>query len=178
MTSFSLLVFTLFPVLPVWQTFSNVEGGFEVESPGVMQHNIQQIQTDLGEIDYHTFYLSTQNDKKGNFFFQISYYQSDALEMPLDSTELISDFFAATVEQAAMSLSGEVLILDEIKFQNKFPGRFWRIHYNGGKTVMKTKAYLVNNRFYSIQVAVDADFSLDKDIDRFIDSFKLINLSN
>ena len=43
---------------------------------------------------------------------------------------------------------------------------------------MKTKAYLVNNRFYSIQVAVDADFSLDKDIDRFIDSFKLINLSN
>lgn len=168
-----LSAFTLFSA--TWQTFRTIEGGFEIQVPATLEHTIQQINTDLGPIDFHTYYLITENEKKGHFFFQVSYYESEALEIPADSLKLIEDFFAATVEQAAISVSGQVLILDEVAYQGLYPGRFWRIHYNGGRSVLKTKAYLVGDRYYSIQVAVDADFSLDDDIDRFMDSFKLID---
>lgn len=171
-------VLSLLISLSSWQTFRSVEGGFEVDVPGKMEHNIQQIRTDMGEINYHTYYLATQNDKQGNFFFQVSYYESEALTIPSDSSELLNKFFEATVEQAATSVSGQVLILDEIRYQGRYPGRFWRIHYNDGRSVLRTKAYLVGDKFYSIQVAVDSDFSLDKDIDHFIDSFKLIDSTN
>lgn len=157
-----------------WDTFRSIEGAFEIHTPAPMEHTVQQITTDLGDIDFHTYYLAVEREDRGNFFFQVSFYESEALQIPPDSLQLLADFFEATIEQAALSVSGEVVILDDINYQDKYPGRFWRIHYNGGRSVIKTKAYLVKNRFYSVQVAVDADFSLDGDIDRFMNSFKLL----
>ena len=171
--SYLLIIFhLLFSV--TWQTFQSLEGNFEIEVPGKFEHHVQQINSDLGIVDFHTFYLSTQNEKKGNFVYQVSYYRSESLQIPADSVDLLSEFFAATVEQSAISVSGEVLILDDITYQNKYPGKFWRTHYNDGRSVMKTKAFLIEGTYYSIQVAVDADFSLDKDLDRFLNSFKWI----
>jgi len=169
-----LIVFSLLTLFNPWKTFQSLEGRFEIEVPGELKHHVQQINTDLGAVDYHTYYLATQNDKEGNFVYQVSYYQAEALLIPADSVDLLADFFNATVEQSAKSVAGEVLILDDITYHNKFPGKFWRIHYNGGRTVMKTKAFLIEGIYYSIQVAVDADFSLDKDLDRFLNSFKYI----
>jgi len=163
---------------PEWTTFKSIEGKFQIEVPGEMEHTIQQIETDLGTINYHTFYLASLSDTSGNFVYMVSFYRSPSLLVPEDSIGLIGDFFDATVEQAAHSVSGEVLILDEIRYQNRYPGRFWRIHYNGGRSVLKTKAYLVDDTFYSIQVAVDASFGLSNEVDRFMNSFKLIDTIN
>ncbi|NND33519.1 MAG: hypothetical protein HKN76_13085 [Saprospiraceae bacterium] len=156
--------------------FRSIEAGFEVRVPGEMIHDIKQFQTEIGEINYHSFYYQSESDTSGSFVYVISYYDSPALKIPADSVTLIEEFFQSTVEQAAMSLAGEVLILDDISYRGKYPGKFWRLHYNGGRSVMKTKAFLVEGRFYSVQVAVEARFSLSDEIDNFMNSFKLINI--
>lgn len=157
-----------------WTTFKSIEGGFQIEVPGEMVQSTQQIDTDLGLVTYHSFHCTTLSETTGNYVYMVSFYRSPAINIPEDSTALIQEFFDATVEQAAQSVSGEVVILDQIKYQNRFQGRFWRIHYNGGRSVLKTKVYLAGDTFYSIQVAVDAAFGLSEEIDHFLDSFKII----
>jgi hypothetical protein len=156
--------------------FRSTEGGFEVRVPGEMVHHIEEITTEIGKIDYHSYYYNDADEHPGHGVYVISYYESEALEIPQDSLSLINDFFDNTVQQAALSLSGEVLILSEETYRGKYPGRFWRIHYNDGQSVMKTKAFLVGNRYYSIQVAVDAKYSLSESIDTFMDSFRIIDI--
>lgn len=157
-----------------WVTYKSVEGRFQIEAPASLSPRIQQITTPVGQVDYFTYFHDAQSDSTGNFLYLVStcVYPEGAFHS--DSTTLLEDFFMATIEQSAMSVSGEVVFTDQIRYDD-YPGRFWRIHYNGGRTVMKTKCYLVNNRFYSVQVAVDADYSLHPDIDRFFDSFRIIS---
>ncbi|MBK8506571.1 MAG: hypothetical protein IPL46_32870 [Saprospiraceae bacterium] len=156
-----------------WQPFVSLEGGFQILAPGELQHKVQEIETEMGTIDYHTYFLATKGDSLGNFVYMVSFYRSESLQIPTDSIDLLKDFFNASVEQAAQSVVGEVVIYDDLIYQYKYPGRFWRIHYNEGASVLKTRVYLIEGTFYSIQVATDASSSLSNDIDRFMNSFKL-----
>jgi hypothetical protein len=157
-----------------WVTYKSVEGRFQIEAPATLSPRIQQISTAVGLVEYYTYFYDAQSDSTGSFLYLVStcVYPEGAFHS--DSLALLEDFFMATIEQSAISVSGEVVFTDQIRYDN-YPGRFWRTHYNGGRTVMKTKCYLVNDRFYSVQVAVDAAYSLHPDIDRFFDSFRIIS---
>jgi len=157
-----------------WITFTSIEGHFQIEAPATLESRIQQISTPVGTIDYHTFFHDAQTDTAGNFLFLISTCNYPEGTIHSDSIAILEEFFTATVEQSVHAVSGEVVFTDKIRYRS-FPGRFWRIHYNNGRTVMKTKCFLVDDRFFSIQVAVDANYSLHPAIDRFFDSFKVIS---
>ena len=155
-----------------WKVIHSELGGFTVEAPVAMQHDSMIIPTDIGEVTFHTYHTSFESEE-GSFVFMVQYYQDDLLLSHQTEDSLAFDFFAATIEQSAMRLAGEVIIQDEIFYRQKFPGRFWRIHYNDGNSVMKNIAYLVEDRFYLLQVAVESRFSLHPYIDRYFESFQL-----
>ncbi len=155
-----------------WQVTHSKLGAFTVEAPAAMQHDSMIIPTDIGEVTFHTYHTSFESEE-GSFVFMVQYYQDDLLMTHQKEDSLAVDFFAATVEQSAMRLAGEVIIEDEIFYRQEFPGRFWRIHYNEGNSVMKNIAYLVKDRFYLMQVAVESKYSLHPYIDRYFESFKL-----
>ncbi|MDG2420050.1 MAG: hypothetical protein P8M17_13725 [Saprospiraceae bacterium] len=58
---------------------------------------------------------------------------------------------------------------------NEFPGRLWRVDYNDGNGLIKTRSFLVKNRFYSIQVISLKDKGMNLRIDKFLDSFSLLS---
>ena len=139
-----------------------------------MEHTVQQIETEMGSVDYHSYYLDMKDDSTGSFIFVASFYRLDEPIFPRDSVEAIYDFLSATVAQSAHSVDGEVIFMDDIRYKHEYPGRLWRIHFNNDQTVMKSRAYLVDNAFYSLQVAVDAEHALSGLIDQYFDSFKLL----
>lgn len=157
-----------------WKTTTSINGGFQIDTPGETEYKITSIPTAIGTIDYHTYLYHQMQDTVATFLYMISYCSYPEGSFPADSTDLIHDFFDATLEQSATSVSGEVVYTDNISYQG-FPGLFWRLHYNGGRSVMKTKAYLIRDRFYSLQVATESDYSLDPNINRFFDSFRIIS---
>ncbi len=158
-----------------WQTCSSIDGRFQVDAPGEMHHSVRNIPTDMGDVEYHTYHFANQGDTSGSIVFLVGFYEFPREAIPDDSLLLIRDFFDATVEQSALAVAGEVLIMDDITYRATYPGRFWRTHYNGGDSVLKTRAYLANGIYYSVQVAVDSKHSLHPDIDRFFDSFRIID---
>ncbi len=167
---FLLLLTSLLPI--DWILNDHPEAGFSIEAPMPLKHDSTIIKTDVGPIDYHSYHGTLEEDQ-ATYVFLVQYYQSETLTYYRDSVELREEFFAATIEQSALSIAGQVMIKDDVKLKNEYPGKFWRTHYNAGASVMKTQAYLVNDHFYLLQVAVDSKHSLSDYIDHFFETFRL-----
>ncbi|MEM6320475.1 MAG: hypothetical protein AAF960_22590 [Bacteroidota bacterium] len=173
-----LFAFLLFPLLlisgdPSWEEYQSYDGKFRVMVPGAMQINERMIYTDIGEVTYIThYYQDTQRDAE-NAMYMVAYCDYPEHTIHSDSTELVEDFFANTLEAAVESVSGELRYSDFFNYR-EYPGRHWRIDYRAGHATLKTRAFLVKNRFYTIQTATERGRSMNSATDTFLDSFALL----
>ncbi|MBI5917556.1 MAG: hypothetical protein HY842_19480 [Bacteroidetes bacterium] len=156
-----------------WQEFSSGEGRFRISVPGNFTEKTDTLKTEVGPLAYHTFFIQTSDETAENLFYMVSYCDYPPGVVFADSTGLAEEFFQNTMEAAAESVEGEILYSADIQL-DKYPGKQWRIDYLDGKAVIKTKAYLVGSRFYSLQTIAWKDKSLNADATRFFDSFRLV----
>ncbi len=154
-----------------WELFQSYEGKFEILAPGEFEQKTKAITTAIGEVTYHTFIHKPEGDNPDNLAYMVSYCDYPEGSIHSDSTAIINDFFVATLESAQQSVQGALLYSNEIKHKD-YPGRQWRIDYNEGNGVIKTKAFLVKNRYYSLQTIMLKRNSLNESTTRFMDSFK------
>ncbi len=157
-----------------WEYHQSLEGTFSIQWPGEFFTRVDSVDTPLGILAYHTFFHQNPKEEQGdNIMYMLSYCDYPSGGMHSDSTALLNEFFAATMEQAAKSVIGKVMYNDEI-WLGDYPGRFFRIDYLDGKAVIKTQAFLVENRYYTIQTVTIAQKSLNRSTDYFFESFKVI----
>jgi hypothetical protein len=173
LSSFVLVCFS-FTVLD-WYEFKDYKGKFIVKLPTLdpMTEHIDTIKTTLGNLDYHTFYYAPKDPNAENKFFQVAYIDYPVSLFPKDSIALINDFLESTVNSSIEKINGKLLYLTNIDI-NTYPGKQWRTDYNRGNSVMKNKCFLVNNRMYLIQIATTRKRALNIEMERFLDSFKII----
>ena len=150
-----------------------MEGRFKILLPGSFTEKIDSVKTDVGHLVYHTFFLQNEEESAENLFYMVSYCDYPPSVVFADSTGLVEDFFKNTIEAAAETVKGEVAYSADIQLDTH-PGKQWRIDYLDGKAVIKTRAYLVGSRFYSMQTIAWKVKSLNADGTRFFDSFKLL----
>jgi hypothetical protein len=156
-----------------WEEYINYEGRFRILTPGALTLKVDTVETAVGKIAYHTFYLQTMEKGADNLFYMVSYCDYPENTFPTDSTALIEAFFQNTVEAAGESVKGNVMYASDFQLQD-FPGKIWRIDYLDGKAVIKTKALLVNDRFYSIQTISHRDKNINHDGEKFLESFRIL----
>jgi hypothetical protein len=89
-----------------------------------------------------------------------------------DSLAIVEDLFAKSFEEFNISVSGKVI------YQTPFlddspPNSIFRVEYDNGFNVVKAKMLVHENKFYFLQVFTTKPHSLNKDIDKFLDSFTL-----
>ena len=159
---------------PSWDVFQSFDGRFKVLIPGEMVMKENPIKTEIGELNYITFLHQPTEKDPDNLVYMVSYCDYPKYSIHSDSTELVKDFFKTTVETAVESVEGELSYSSEITM-NEFPGRLWRVDYNEGKGLIKTKSFLVKNRYYSIQVISLKEKGMNLQIDKFLDSFSLLS---
>lgn len=157
-----------------WENFTSVDGLFKVRTPGAMQHKADTVSTKIGSLVYHTYFYQEKLEKGAdNFIYMVSFVDYPSTAVHSDSTKLIDEFFAATMDQAAFSIAGDIVYHNPLTIEG-YPGYIWRINYNNSTGVIKTKAVLANNRYYSIQAVTIKELALNSAIDRFLDSFQLL----
>lgn len=167
-----LLLPTLLQFQQAWQEFRSEEGRFKVLVPQLLTEKTDSVETALGKIAYHSFFVQMDEKLDENLFYMVSYCDYPSGLVFADSAGLTKEFFDATMEEAALSVDGKILYSADIQWDGN-PGRHWRIDYLGGKAVIKTKAFLVKNRFYSLQTIAFKEKSLGQDTERFFSSFRL-----
>lgn len=158
-----------------WKVFDTYDGQFKIEVPGgEMERKEKVIQTEIGEITYVTYVHQMPLKESENALYIVSYCDYPPNSMHSDSTALLADFFSNTIEKASDSVYGEIRYQDDIRFVD-YPGKLFRIDYRQGTATLKSKIFIVNNRFYNIQIATTRGKSMNDAADHFLDSFYLLS---
>lgn len=162
------------PTEIAWERFSDVDGRFRILVPGEFTDKVDTIHTPIGPLAYHTFFYNDPKGVSNNLFYMVSYCDYPPSSVHSDSTDLVEDFFQQTIEAAVESVHGTELYRGESSVQG-FPGRNWRIDYLDGKAVIRTRAFLVQRRYYAIQTISLAEPGLNLEATKFLDSFRLLS---
>lgn len=172
----SLLAFVLIliPILGFsqegWIPYRSPEGGFKVATKGIFKEVLTHAETGIGKITVHN--LVYQDKEATSPVFVIMYYDFPEESIHSDSSEVVQDFFKETIESAVASTSGTLIYESEVSLHG-FKGKQWRINYSENQGMIKTQAFLVENRYYSLSVMSPTEGGA-LDINKFFNSFRLI----
>ena len=156
-----------------WEVFKSFKGKFKILTPGVMVEKVNTIETEIGDLNYITFLHQSKEKDSDNLVYMVSYCDYPENSIHSDSTELVQEFFQTTIATAVESVKGELRYSSEIEMGD-YPGMLWRVDYNEGRALIKTKSFLVGRRYYSVQAITLKEKSLNTTIDKFLDSFGLL----
>jgi hypothetical protein len=173
-----LFFFFLLPFFMVttenWYDYTSQEGKFKVKTLGAFTEKVTKMTTGIGTLAYHTFTHESKEKDADNIAYIVSYCDYPLGTVHADSTELVKDFFEATIAASVSSMRGELIYTDDISTTDS-PARMWRTDYHRGEYVIKTKAMLVKNRYYAVQVITRRPKSLNASVDVFLNSFSIVS---
>ncbi|MEM9990820.1 MAG: hypothetical protein AAF738_03595, partial [Bacteroidota bacterium] len=135
-------------VADTWPIFESATGKFQVRTPVPMQQHADTTATPVGELIYHTYVAQDEEQQ----IYMLTYCDYPEGSLHSDSTDLVNDFFDATIASAAESVQGKVLYIHKDKLQKQHHGKRWRIDYLDGAAIIRTRAFVVGQRYYSVQV--------------------------
>jgi hypothetical protein len=170
---FSIISILSFIQVNDWNRFESEKGNFSVLVPGKMTQKKDTVETEIGNLTYHIYFHKPELEDADNFLYMVSYCDYPEGTVHSDSTELLAEFFEATVESSTFSVNGELYYSSDIEYRG-YPGKIWRVNYGDNTAAIKTKAFVIGNRYYAIQAITLRDKSLNAAIDKFLDSFQLL----
>lgn len=172
MKSLLILLSSLTLAATAWKEFKTYEGKFRVLTPtGEMVEKVKKIKTGLGDVSYHTFMNRPEEKNPDCVFYVVNYCDYPKGTFPADSTDLINEFMEETVNESVKAVSGTLTYQSDIQLLTH-KGKIWRVQYNGDRALIKSKCYLVGNRFYLIQTMMKKEKSMNPSADKFLDSFQ------
>lgn len=156
------------------------DGSFSILSPGAFTEKYQELTTDIGNIEVFTLLCQPNIEEDPNFLYLINYYDYpqgfEDQDDDITEEEFLKNLFDESIDQSVTSLNGNLLYSANIMLQENYNGRLNRISYDDGASIVKSKMFLVDNRFYFIQVYATKVNSLNTTMDAFLDSFKILSL--
>lgn len=155
-----------------WKLFESDKGRFSILVPGLMSEKKNEVETEIGTLTYHIYFHKPEAENADNFLYMVSYCDYPEGSVHSDSTELLADFFEATVESSVFSVNGDLFYSTDMDYKG-YPGKLWRVNYGDNTAAIKTKAFMIENRYYAVQAITLRDKSLNSAIDKFLDSFQV-----
>ncbi len=158
-----------------WNFVVEPDANFRISVPeGKETYRLNEVDHPVfGPLKIHHYTHVDTLSEKGDIVYTVFYtdYPEDMVHQ--DSVELLKEFFLVTAESAAYSVAGNLVYSDNI--QNfHCPGYTFRVHYNQGNAVIRSRAYLCCSQLYILSVASTADGVSTENMFRFFDSFALI----
>jgi hypothetical protein len=156
----------------IWKKFSPSGQPFEVSVTGEMKNGEKRILTEVGDLHPITWMYQGAKDDP-NFIYSVSYVDYPEGTFHKDSTALVNELFDASIESNIKSLGGTLVYKSESPY-GQYQGVIYRASYNDNKAVIKSRMILVNDRFYALQVYTLSEKSLNGDMDKFLNSFRIV----
>jgi hypothetical protein len=156
-----------------WKVFKAVDGDFSVLVPADMNSHTDTIQTSVGAVLNKTYFVNqVEGDPNFLYAIQCNYYPIGSF--PADSTELIDEFLKESLISISEVTKTGIVYKSERSFQSKYKSYIARLANNETGMSVKTFLVIVDDAFYSLQVYTANDKSLNDNIDKFLDSFKIL----
>ena len=157
-----------------WTETKSKQWGFKIEAPGQLLQRDTENNTVIGSIKSSLFYFQDESDMPDNYIYMVNCFVYPEGGMHSDSTDLLMEFFEASIDEAVNSIGGDLIYQSDYNYE-EYPGRIWRIKYNQGTAMLRSVAYLVENHLYIIQTASLQEKAINSSANRFMDSFRLLD---
>lgn len=169
-----LILLSIFSVLTLhqsdWIKFENQDSGFSILVPTTMLHTYKEIPTEIGEIIFNTFQCKPAEEDRNALYIVHHYEYPDSL-LTTDTSGLALELLEATVEESMITLNGTLDYRRSLNYEGH-TGILYRIKYNKGNAVVKSKAFIIGDDVYVLQVYATIDNSINNLMDYFLDSFQ------
>jgi hypothetical protein len=171
----AILFFTLF----YWGSMVDLEGqvtfrdpiaGVSMISPDSLKCAEKYVQTPTGEVFYKSCTLEIKHKSHTvKFGYYLTSYPFELIDG--EDKDWRNEFFEETRQASAKAVLGEIVYYSNEDFK-EYPGTVWRVAYDKGKGVIKSKAYVKGVHFINVKVDYPILVNLPE-IDRYIQSLYL-----
>jgi len=155
-----------------WKMTKSLDKKAFIYAPMEMKVRVDSIDTDIGPVITVHHVLQQSTEYSPNFLFHFSYTMYPTGVINRDSSLIVEDLLNSTVDNSVLMQNGVLLYSAKKDFKDN-PGRIWKTKYNDGSYVMKSEAYVSDDRLYIIQVGSIADTPTGEAVDHFLDSFRI-----
>lgn len=168
---FVLLNYSFFALQPD-TIFTSEAAQFQILQPATFAEKYANIETEIGDMEVFTYYCEPPLEDP-NYLYLINFMQYPEGSLHHDSTAMVSSLFKESLDESISGMNGRLLYEVEQSLQ-QYPAHLSRGEFNDGQNIVKSKMIVCENRFYFIQVFTSKEHSLNDRMDKFLDSFKLI----
>jgi hypothetical protein len=158
-----------------WQTFTSTKGNFTISMPGMPKEESETQDGGLaGQIGLAMFVFEDIDRAFGVMYsdFPADLISLIDLEVMLDSTLNRMPSYAAKV--FSNKKAGNLTSKKSISYENRFPGRHFRLESSDGSLIITGRLYVMNARLYMLFIGMNYTSFSEADTNKFLDSFKLI----
>jgi len=165
------LIFTLLVAMngisQAAEEFKSEAGKFSLTVPAPMNEKTQEVETGAGKITVH-MYLS--EIASGAYLAFYSDYPAEAVKQ-VGAKSILDN----ARDGAANNIKGKVTREKEVELDGH-PGREFDVEakLNGADVKITARLFLVDNRLYMVYVAYKVEQGSAEEIDKFLNSFKLL----
>jgi hypothetical protein len=159
-----------------WQVYTDPDSLFSILTPGEVQSKEQLITTETGDNVINSVFYTSSVDSTDNFIYLINYQKLTEdlyLDDSLDVNYEVLDLF---VQDIGANLNADLLYVNK-SFQHEYPALEYRMQYGESLNQVKGKLILTRTHLYSIQVYTTKQYSLNKNMEKFFNSFFLLDQS-
>lgn len=156
----------------VWSNFSSTDPGFAVDIPGQVQRKDRIVTTDLGEFNITTYYSVSSVDSSENTLYLINYFEINNDLFEGDSAVTKEEFLSTMVDNIREDLKTKEIYRNSVA-DSEVPGIIYRFENEQNASSVKGKVMIRDKYLFSLQVFTLKQFALNKNMDRFINSFYL-----
>ena len=167
-----LLILIALPLLGQneWHGFKSEDPVFHIDFPGEYQVKEKQIKTEIGETLVTTIYSVSSEELTDNFLYLVNFFELP--ESVFEESLTRCDYLEMMTEGIKEESGGKSIYQSACTNEND-PWIVYRFENEAKGTMVKGKIMYRNNMVYSIQVFTEKQYSLNRNVDRFIDSFYL-----
>ncbi len=157
-----------------WMTFDSEIGNFSILVPDSMTQTTKDLDLAIGKLKYQIYHYQGP-DTSENWLYQVSYVDYPAGTVHSDSIEFLEMLFDENVKSSTKSVYGKLAYQTDDNYQN-YPGQIFKVHFADNQAAIKTRLYMVENRFYTISVTGPRGLSLNPKVEQFLNSFNLLEI--
>jgi hypothetical protein len=156
----------------VWTWSVHPEAGFKILSPCPLTDHVKEVPTETDVIQYHQYTGGSVMDTILPLAFVIDYYSVPASTDPRDDIYL-RDFFENTLDPILNAISGSLIYMDIHREANQ-DICVWKASYRKGDGLIRGNCILTPDHYYGLQVFGWSRNKPEDEMNKFLDSFKLI----
>lgn len=156
-----------------WTWSFHPEGHFKVLSPFELTLSTKELPTSSEPIVYHQYHGGSVSDSVMSLALVIDHYQ---IPLTTDTADYLyhREVFENTIDQLLSAVKGELIYVD----YNNLADRdicIWKASYLDGRGVIRGNLIISGHQYYGLQAFGLIKNNPDEAMNKFLDSFKMIN---